>query len=201
METPFLEISVEHTLEKSMSIYEILSQISVAFEVLYKKDANIIEQGGIFCVRIDFDSTLDFEKIYEQPYSLYTFLFDNFINGNDEFEKLFSEDTSNQIPNKNGLEENYLVLRYRTNCIAPMRNYYGFTSHVNKIFGDKVINEEIVDGYLRFIQTKTDFKALLAPGDVETGWKKRFERRKVDLNHPLIQEFFEKVKEWNEKHK
>lgn len=198
MESPFLEISIEQTSEKSISEHEIISRIAAAFQILYGTDAKVVENGDSFHVSINFNSISDFEKIYEKPYSMYTFLFDHFINENVEFENLFLDAQSSSTLPVAEEEKNYLVLRYRTNCITPMRRYYGFTVHVNKIFGDKVINEEIADGYLRFLKTKVDFEALLVPGDVETGWKKRFEMRKVDTNHPLILEFFNKVREWKQ---
>ena len=58
------------------------------------------------------------------------------------------------------------------------------------------MNEEIEDGYLRFIRTKEDFIALLQPADILEDWEKIFKMRKVDLDHPLSIEFFKFLKEY-----
>ncbi len=196
MDSPFLEISIESTLEKSISESAFINRISKAYKSLYGKDSEIHHINKKLSVRINFDSIADFDKIYEVPYSMYVYLFDNFLNGNDDFEKLFLKNNSLNNSDVDGSDENYLVLRYHTNCISPMRRYYGFTSRVNQIFGAKVVNEEIMDGFLRFIKTKNDFEALLTPGDIETGWKERFKLQNIDLTHPLVLTFFDHVREW-----
>jgi len=94
--------------------------------------------------------------------------------------------------------ENYIVLRYKTNHINPIRQYLGFTTRVNNYFGAKVINEELDDGYLRFVHTGMDFEALLVPGDIREGWEDFFRIKKIDLNHPQIIEFFKIIEKWEE---
>ena len=191
---PFLEISIERTLEKELSILELVKKIGKAFKLLYKKDSEIFDLEDKSYVRIDFESSSDFEKIYEKSFSFYVFVFENFIDNNLEFQSIFQE---RKGKDDNSLE-NYLVLRYKTNNINPIRQYLGFTTRVNKIFGAKVINEELYDGYLRFLQTKEDFETLLVPGDIREGWEEFFKIKKIDLDHPQIKEFFKVIEKWEE---
>ena len=191
---PFLEISIERTLEEEISNIEMLKKIGKAFKLLYKKDAEIVDLGGKPCLRINFKSRTDFEKIYEKSFSFYVFIFENFVDNNLEFQSIFQENTEN-VDNS---EENYLVLRYKTNCINPIKQYLDFTTRVNKIFGAKVINEELYDGYLRFLQRKEDFETLLTPGDIREGWEEFFKIKKIDLDHPQIKEFFKVIEKWEE---
>jgi len=191
---PFLEISIERTLEKKLSILELVEKIGKAFKLLYKKDYQIFDLKNDSYVRINFTSKKDFKKIYEKSFSFYVYVFENFLDNNLEFQALFQE-KEGKINNST---ENYLVLRYKTNHINPIRQYLGFTTRVNKFFGAKVINEELYDGYLRFLQRKEDFETLLVPGDIGSGWEDYFKIKKIDLNHPQIKEFFKVIEKWEE---
>ncbi|QEE14266.1 hypothetical protein DSAG12_00077 [Promethearchaeum syntrophicum] len=191
---PFLEISIERTLEEELSKLEMLKKIGKAFKLLYKKDPEIVDLGDKSFIRINFESKNDFEKIYEKSFSFYVFIFENFIDNNLEFQSIFHEKGGNL---DNSIE-NYLVLRYKTNTINPIKHYFGFTTKVNKIFGAEVINEELHDGYLRFLQTKEDFETLLTPGDIREGWEEFFKIKKIDLDHPQIKEFFKVIEKWEE---
>ena len=191
---PFLEISIERTLEKKLSILELVEKIGKAFKLLYKKDYQIFDLKNDSYVRINFTSKKDFKKIYEKSFSFYVYVFENFLDNNLEFQALFQEKEGK----KNNSIENYLVLRYKTNHINPIRQYLGFTTRVNKYFGAKVINEELYDGYLRFLQRKEDFETLLVPGDIGSGWEDYFKIKKIDLNHPQIKAFFNTIEKWEE---
>ncbi|MHA1522049.1 MAG: hypothetical protein ACTSRK_17880 [Promethearchaeota archaeon] len=165
----FLEISVDSTAEKNLTELELLEQVSHAFKDLYGKNCRMIENNGKSCVRIEFPSQEAFAKIYEKPYSMYVFIFEEFLQNNLSIENLFAgAQSSKSVENENDEEpeENYLVLRYRSNCVEPMRQYYEFTAKINKFFGAVVLNEQLLDGYLRFISTKKDFEILLLPGDM-----------------------------------
>ncbi|MHA1673683.1 MAG: hypothetical protein ACTSYI_08640 [Promethearchaeota archaeon] len=196
-EIVFLEISVESTVEQNLTELELLDQVSHAFKELYGKNCQIIENNGRPCVRIEFFSQQAFAKIYEKPYSMYVFIFEEFLQDNMSIENLFAQSSNRTEEEKEDeLEENYLVLRYRSNCMEPMRQYYEFTAKINKFFGAVVLNEQLIDGYLRFIATKEDFEILLLPGDMEHAWRETFKIRGVDPNHPLIQKFFTSIKKW-----
>ena len=193
----FLEISVESTIEQSLTELELLEQVSHAFKELYGKNCRMLEYKGRPCVRIDFPSQRAFEKIYEKAYSMYVFIFEEFVQENLSIENLFARSSNSANPEEDDLQEGiYLVLRYRSNCIEPMRQYYEFTAKVNKFFGAVVVNEQLIDGYLRFIATKKDFEILLLPGDMEHAWRETFKIRGVDPNHPLIQKFFASIEKW-----
>ncbi len=189
---PFLEISIERTFEKELSILELVVKIGKAFKLLYKKNYKIFDLKDDSYVRIDFESKMDFEKIYEKSFSFYVYVFENFIDNNKAFQSIFRDKKGN----KNKKPENYIVLRYKTNFINPIKQYLGFTTRVNKIFGSTVINEELADGYLRFVNKKEDFEALLVPGDVRQGWVDFFKIKKIDLDLPQIKEFFKVVEKW-----
>ena len=194
MSEPFLEISIERTFEKELSILELIERIGKAFKLLYKKDYKIFDLKDDSYVRIDFDSKKDFKKIYESSFSFYVYVFENFLDNNLKFQSLFQE-RKGKIENST---ENYIVLRYKTNHINPIRQYLGFTTRVNKHFGARVINEELEDGYLRFVHTEMDFEALLVPGDIREGWEEFFKIKKIDLDHPQIIEFFKVIEKWEE---
>ncbi len=191
MSKPFLEISIVRTFEKELSILELVEKIGKAFKLLYKKDYKIFDFKDDSYVRIDFNSKKDFKKIYEKSFSFYVYVFENFLDNNLKFQSLFKGNVENST-------ENYIVLRYKTNHINPIRQYLGFTTRVNKYFGAKVINEELEDGYLRFVHTKMDFEALLVPGDIREGWEEFFKIKKIDLDHPQIKEFFKVIEKWEE---
>ena len=194
MTKPFLEISIERTFEEKLSILELIEKIGKAFKLLYKKDYTIFDLKNDSYVRIDFESKRDFKKIYEKSFSFYVYVFENFLDNNIEFQSLFQEKKGK----KDKSSENYIVLRYRTNHINPIRQYLGFTTRVNKYFGAKVINEELYNGYLRFLQRKEDFETLLVPGDIREGWEEYFKIKNIDLDHPQIKEFFKVIEKWEE---
>ena len=194
MSNPFLEISIERTFEKEKSILELIEKIGKAFKLLYKKDYKIFDLKDDSYVRIDFESKEDFKKNYEKSFSFYIYVFENFLDNNIEFQSIFQE----RKGKNDSSSENYIVLRYMTNYILPIRQYLGFTTRVNNIFGAKVINEELHDGYLRFLHTKEDFETLLTPGDVRSGWEDFFTIKQIDLDHPQIKEFFKVIEKWEE---
>ncbi|MHA1561533.1 MAG: hypothetical protein ACTSPA_05355 [Promethearchaeota archaeon] len=171
-----------------------IEKIGKAFKLLYKKNYTIFDVKDDSYVRIDFESKRDFEKIYEKSFSFYVYVFENFIDKNNAFQSIFR----NKKRNKKNQPENYIVLRYKTNFINPIKQYLGFTTRVNKIFGSTVINEELQDGYIRFVYTKEDFEALLVPGDVGSGWEEFFKIKNIDLEHPQIKEFFKVIEKWEE---
>ena len=206
MDKIYLEISIEETIEKEFLEKELINQIRNAYEEQYFQKSTLNQSNDVWKMRVEFSSQKEFEEIYEKSYQMYVYLFDNFISKHPGFEALFqnTEDAkrnsklSKNIYFKKKITRNYMVLRYSTNCIWPLRRYFGFTARVNKIFGSHVANEEIENGYIRFIETKEDFLSLLQPADIEEDWKGMFKIRHVDMNHPLIKGFFETLQEWNE---
>ena len=127
MENIFLEISVENFKEKTIPQKELIEQIEIAYNKIYKKKISILQKGSKWVLRVEFPTQKDFAAIYEKSFNMYVYLFDNFIAHFPEFEGLFNSSIS---PQDDLLEEedlppmNYLTLRYRTNCIAPIRQYF-----------------------------------------------------------------------------
>ncbi len=194
-----MEISIEATNEKDLSEEQLIERVSKAFFELYGKNCQIHKINRKPYIRIDFQSQDDFAKIYERQYSMYVYLFDEFLQENLSIENLFAPWLKkSEKKGDNEQWDNYLVLRYRTNCIEPMRQFYEFSAKINRFFGSRIINEEIIDGYLRFIHTKEDFEILLLPGDIEDAWRETFKIRGVDLDHPLIKKFFVTMRHWKE---
>lgn len=196
-ENVFLEISIQSTTETELTEAELIDKIAQGFFRVYGTQTSIINYKGKPCVRTEFPSREAFAKIYERQYSMYVYIFDEFLKENLAISDLFSEwlRASDQT-NEEGNFENYLVLRYRTNCLEPMRQFYDFSAKINKFFGSRIINESVIDGFLRFIHTKEDFEILLLPGDIEDAWRETFKIRGVSLDNPLIQKFFETIRKW-----
>ena len=108
MSKPFLEISIERTLEEKLSILELVEKIGKAFKLLYKKDYQIFDLKDDSYVRITFTSKKDFKKIYEKSFSFYVYVFENFLDNNLEFQAIFQE---KQRKNDPSLEQEINQLR------------------------------------------------------------------------------------------
>ena len=195
----YLEISIEETIEKEFSEKELINQLRDAYGKQYFQKSTILHSHDQWKMRVEFSSQKEFEGIYEKSYQMYVYLFDNFISKHSKFEELFQNtNSSKNFSKQKSITRNYMVLRYSTNCIWPIRRFFGFTARVNKIFGSHVANEEIENGYIRFIETKKDFLSLLHPADIEENWRGMFKIRNVDMDHPLIKGFFATLQEWSE---
>ena len=138
--------------------------------------------------------------MYEKNYHMYEFLYDNILKNDLFFDSIF-EGSSNKVPEneEEGADQNYIVLRYHSNYLAPMRRSYGLTSRINRMLGAKLFNEEISGGFLRFLKTKEDFEGMLLPAKARWGWEEWFKIRNVDLTHPTVQSFLTIVDELDQK--
>ena len=191
---PYLEISIYDTIEKEMSIELLTSQLSEAYSRMYSAQTSILGEGDQSKVVVTFKSKEDFNQIYNKSYNLYVYLFDNFLTKYSEFSSLFHFDSQEQPK----IQENYMVLRFQTDYIQPLRRYYGFTNRVNQIFGSNVYNEEILGGYLRFIFSKEDYLHLIHPANHRKDWEEIFLLKHVALDNPLVQAFLETFDKWNQ---
>ncbi|TFH29704.1 MAG: hypothetical protein E4G98_03380 [Promethearchaeota archaeon] len=90
-------------------------------------------------------------------------------------------------------QKNYAVIRYRSNFLEPLRRNYNLISKVNEYLGSNVYNEEISDGFLRFVKNKEDFDAMLLAADEVEAWKEWFKLYEYDLDNPIIVQFLEIV--------
>ena len=89
--------------------------------------------------------------------------------------------------------KNYAIIRYRSNYLEPLRRNYNLIYKVNEYLGSNVYNEEIGDGFLRFIKNKEDFDAMLLAADEVEAWKEWFNLYEYDLDNPIITQFLEIV--------
>ena len=94
----FLEISIDSTLERALTELELLEQVSHGFKKLYGKNCRTIENDGKPCVRIDFPSQQAFAKIYEKSYSMYVYIFEQFVQENLSIENLFERSSNDKKP-------------------------------------------------------------------------------------------------------
>lgn len=188
---PFLEISINKTIEENTSVKEMTELIGSAYKKLYHQRVEFRRHDNRLWVHVEFLSYEEFEKLYEKSYNLYVYLFDNFLQKYPEFPKLFEHlrKNTNEAPN-------YLILEYRTDYLSPLRRYFGFTSRVNQMFGSHIMNEETANGFLRFIHRKEDYEHLLQPVQTKNDWKRIFKLRNVPTDHSLSIKFFEVFEEW-----
>lgn len=188
---PFLEISINKTIEKKHSVKELTEMIGLSYKKLYGQNVDFRRYGNKLWIHVEFSSKKEFEQLYESSYNMYVYLFDNFLQKYPQFPQLFEQNQQNINPN-----QNYIVLEYRSDYLLPLRRYFGFTSRVNQMFGSHIVNEEITTGFLRFVHRKVDFEHLLQPVQTRENWMQLFQLRKVSSDHPLILKFFEAFEEW-----
>ncbi|MHA1674456.1 MAG: hypothetical protein ACTSYI_12620 [Promethearchaeota archaeon] len=160
-ESPFLEISVQTTSDSEQNLKEILTVIANRNElspyntVLWKgTDTNPI-------LRLDYSSYADFELSYregeEQMLKFLNMLEDGSLNIEKVKESLEQEDLKGKKWKSVSYEEMYLILKYRTNYKAPLRQNYLFSEWFIGFFREHIMYEEIDDGFLIFFHRKADF--------------------------------------------
>ncbi|MHA1617700.1 MAG: hypothetical protein ACTSVZ_00345, partial [Promethearchaeota archaeon] len=158
----------------------------------------------------------DFNSVYDQDYAIYQYLYEKILQ-NDLLGNLneirIQQDLKNREKERSSpssdLEsdknidhgelstKNYAIIRYRSNFLEPLRRNYNLIYKVNEYLGSNVYNEEIGDGFLRFIKNKEDFDAMLLAADEVEAWKEWFNLFEYDLANPNIVQFLEIVKKKN----
>jgi hypothetical protein len=203
MDLPFLEISIETTREKILSPSDLLTIIQKSLNRDYGLVSQLLQTEGTPYLRFEFTSKEAFERMYEKNYKMYEHLYDNILRDELLFDPLFeaSSDKSKEEEDEedDGSDQNYIVLKYRSNYLTPMRRSYGLTSRINRMLGANLYNEEISGGFLRFLKTKEDFDGMLLPAKERWGWEEWFKIRNVDLTHPTVQSFLNIVDELDQK--
>ncbi|MHA1746216.1 MAG: hypothetical protein ACTSWW_09460 [Promethearchaeota archaeon] len=202
MDLPFLEISIETTREETLSSSDLLTIIQKSLNRDYGLVSQLLQPRENPCLRFDFKSKEEFERMYEKNYKMYEFLYDNILRDELLFDPLFeasSDQSIEEAEEDNGADQNYIVLKYHSNYLAPMRRSYGLTSRINRMLGANLFNEEISGGFLRFLKTKEDFEGMLLPARERWGWEEWFRIRNVDLTHPTVQSFLKIVDELDQK--
>ena len=202
MDLPFLEISIETTCEKTLSHSDLLTIIQKSLNRDYGLDCQLLQRQENPYLRFDFDSIEAFEQMYDKNYKMYEFLYDNILRDELLFDPLFEvslDKNREEDKEDEDSDQNYIVLKYHSNHLAPMRRSYGLTSRINRMLGANLFNEEISDGFLRFLKTKEDFEGMLLPAKERWGWEEWFRIRNVDLTHPTFQSFLKIVDELDQK--
>ncbi|WP_371802373.1 hypothetical protein [Candidatus Lokiarchaeum ossiferum] len=195
MEKPFLEISVISKSDENLETISILTTILknlMDYPPIPPETAIITPQNTLL---LTFSSVHDFEAMYEKDYRIYSYFYDEIIRNEVDFPSNIFKSPMETIEN-NGDIENYIVLRYKSNYLAPMRRNYQLIYRVNEIFGSTVRNEELQDGFIRFIRTKEDFEALLVGSDEVEKWLNLFKLFDIDIQHPSIQKFLEIIRSY-----
>lgn len=138
---------------------------------------------------LEFSSEADFFAMYDKDYQIYSFLYENILQNDLEFNPEIFRTHRVKQPIIDPNTPNYLVLRYRSNYLAPMKRNYGLTFKVNEIIGSQISIEEVQDGFIRFVKTKRDYQSMFLGNDAKEKWIKFFQLYEIDIEHPTIQEF------------
>ncbi|WP_371805367.1 hypothetical protein [Candidatus Lokiarchaeum ossiferum] len=201
MNKPFLEISVVSTTDANLDVVEVLKKIKrsiMEYPGNPPKSAEITTKPSIL---FTFASLNHFKAMYENDYRIYSYLYEEIIQKQVDLsanifktgaKSLAANSTQESTENK----ENYIVLRYYSNNIAPMRRHYQLIYKVNEIFGFQITNEEVQDGFLRFFKTKKDFEGLSIGRDEVAKWMEVFRIFKIDVEHPSIKKFIEIIQSY-----
>lgn len=197
MEKPFLEISVVSKSDEKLEIIHILTTILkniMDYPPVPPETAIISLHNSVI---LTFSSLQDFEAMYEKDYRIYSYFYDEIIKNEVDFPvNIFRSDSARNNPTDEDDVANYIVLRYKSNYLAPMRRNYQLIFRVNEIFGSTVKNEELQDGFIRFVRTKEDYEAMLVGNDEVEKWLEIFKLFKIDTNHPSIQKFIDIIKSY-----
>ncbi len=202
-ENPFLEILFVSTTDPNLKMDVLLQRAKYYFLSLCPIPPKRIEIRGINSIYLEFHNLEDFKAMYEKDLRIYSFLLDKILKTSNP--EAILNDKSKFLP-KDGLtdskadfdenDRNYMVLRYRSNYLEPMRNNYTVVHHMNQILGVQIITEELQDGFIRFIKTRADFESMFVGKDEVKKWIKFFEVLKLDITQPAITQFLEIVKSY-----
>ncbi|MCF2141828.1 MAG: hypothetical protein K9W44_17385 [Candidatus Lokiarchaeota archaeon] len=199
----FLEISIISKSDKQQSDLKILNIVKeniCNYAPYPPKRAKITKIPSVY---LEFDSKNAFEALYEKDYLIYSYLYENILKSNLilNHNSLKNKDlTSNQVNRadfshesslKQEYSDNYIVFRYKTNYKEPLKRNYDLIYKVNEILGLNIVNEEIHDGFIRFIQTEKDFKALLSGNDDLSRWMSFLKTLNLNLEHPTVKKFLQ----------
>ncbi|TFH29372.1 MAG: hypothetical protein E4G98_03930 [Promethearchaeota archaeon] len=162
-----------------------------------------IEITDVPSIYLEYQSLEDFEALYEKDFRVYTFLLDQILQSpnsetilNQNLQKLSADSLTNTNSNKSVDDENYLVLRYKSNYLDPMKKNYNLVHRMNRFLGVQIINEELQDGFIRFVKTKADYESMFVGNDEVEKWIQFFEVLQLDITHPTIVKFLEIIKSY-----
>ena len=192
MENPFLEISILETTETHLTHVELLQKLQVDFLSSYQipsSHIHITEKPSLF---MKFDSKAAFIDMYNQDLHIYEYLYKKILS-NDllfQLEKVKKKRAKTPTP-----ETNYIVLKYTANFLEPMRKSYQLVYKINVMLGSLIYNEEVQDGFVRFVRTKEDFEGMLSSSEDVDGWITWLQALGIDISDPTIEKFIEILRE------
>jgi len=70
-----------------------------------------------------------------------------------------------------------------------MRKNYQLVYKINVMLGSLIYNEEVQDGFVRFVKTKEDFEGMLTSSEDVNGWISWLEALGIDITDPVIEKF------------
>jgi len=205
-EKPFLEILSISTTNPKLKMEVLLQRAKGYFLRLCPIPPERIEIKDKNSIYLEFRNLEDFKAMYEKDLRIYKFLLDEILKTsnpesilNDESKFLHKDGlTDNRAKNDedNENDENYMVLRYRSNYLEPMRKNYAVVHHMNQMLGVQIMTEELQDGFIRFIKTRADFESMFVGKDEVEKWIKFFNVLHMDINNPTIARFLDIVKSY-----
>ena len=77
-----------------------------------------------------------------------------------------------------------------------MRKNYNLIYRINHLLGVHIVNEELQDGFIRFVKTKADYESMFVGNDEVEKWVQFFEILQLDITHPTIVKFLEIIKSY-----
>lgn len=186
MALPYIEISIASTTEEKLSRIQILAVIQERIERLDKVPAKIQTDDKEPTLIIKYNSVETFLDSYQREFPVFEAFLNLLLSG-----KVDIEDMSTKKGNKSNFEqENYLILKYKTNWKEPLRKYYEFTLQFTKFFDIGIMVEEVEDGFLLFHQSKEDFQiGQMDKANVQE-IKTWLQNRGIDLQSSGLYEFF-----------
>ena len=199
MEKPFLEISVVSKTDENLTIIDVLEQIKGNIMNYPANPPESVVISSKPSIIFTFSDLEHFKAMYEKDYRIYSYLYEKVLRQHVDLSSSIFKAKSGKMnastsTQSTAMQKNYIVLRYHSNNLAPMRRNYQLIYKVNEIFGFRVTNEEVQDGFVRFIKTKEDYDGMFVGRDEVEKWIEVFRLFEIDLTHPSILKFIEILK-------
>jgi hypothetical protein len=203
---PFLEISVLSAQDPEFDIPSFLERAKAQLLSYLPRPPEQVYISDKPALVLKFATKADFEEMYEKDIAIYSYLLEHMFG--DESDGVFpplsqtrpppsarkgdggsSHPTGSDTPPEG--EENYLVLRYRSNYIEPMRRNYNLVYQVNRHLGAQIVNEELHDGFIRFVKTKRDYESMFIGNDEMAKWREFFRVLGFGPDNPTVTKFMD----------
>ncbi len=192
---PYLQISVISTCEANRSHKQILKRFKDRFERVHKISGQWLDVHGNLVLELIYPSIDRFVKCYHSGFDILSKLAEDKQFGHLKLREIFTKAiASKNMETDNPHDKNYVVVKYQTNYIKPMRVYYQFVSNVARLLGIMYSIEEIENGFLLFFQRKIDLiGAQLDPTNYDEV-KEWIQFLNIDLKEESIQKLLEYIK-------